>query len=388
MRRLGVSIIMIGFLNFLIPTSSVCGQCQCSGDLDGDLAVTQADLGLFATLLVNSSYDACADVNLDGADDGRDIKRFIGDVMANGGEGTTCVLSGMALIPAGEFEMGDHFNQGPPDEQPVHAVNVNAFFMDKFAVSNQQYADVLNWALTQSELITVNGGTVQNVEGTFTYCDTTSSNSQSRITWNGSSFGVVAGKESHPMLFVSWYGAAAYSNWRSDIQGLIPSYDTTTWACNFAANGYRLPTEAEREKAARGGLSNPYRIYPWGDVITGANANYRGSGDPFEPLPNPDTTPVGYYNGGQTPAGGDMANGYGLYDMAGNVWEWCNDRYSSTYYASSPYDNPRGPTSGGSRVDRGSSWDNLDIRCANRGGSAPSFRGNFLGFRLVLDWTE
>lgn len=385
MRRLGVSFILIGFLGFLFPTSSVCGQCQCSGDLDGDLAITQADVGLFVTLLLNSSYDACADVNLDGADDGRDIYPFINEVLANGGVGTTCVLSGMVFIPAGEFEMGDHDDFGLANELPVHTVFISAFYMGRFEVSNLQYANALNWALAQG-LISLNNGEVQKIDGAFTYCDTTSSVGASRITWNGTTFGVVPGKENFPMHLVTWYGAAAYSNWRSEMQGLTPSYDTTTWECDFGASGYRLPTEAEWEKAARGGQYTPYFTYPWGDVITGANANFFNSGDPFDGMTG-GTTPVGYYNGGQTPPGPDMANGYGLYDMAGNVWEFCNDWLLGNYYSSSPANNPQGPASGTSRVRRGGAHNVPvdDLRCSRRSGLQPEIRSARDGFRLVLD---
>jgi formylglycine-generating enzyme len=299
------------------------------------------------------------------------------------------VPTGMALIPAGEFLMGDSFNEGSGDERPVHAVWVNAFFMDRTEVTNQQYAAALNGALAQG-LIQVSNGFVRGTGNNLIYCDTTTSSSLSRITWNGSTFGVVSGKENHPMVRVSWYGSAAYANWRSGMEGRTPSYNTTTWACDFSANGYRLPTEAEWEKAARGGASG--RRFPWPDTdtIQHARANYyssssysydtsptRGYHPTFNTGTFPYTSPVGYF----------APNGYGLYDMAGNAWEWCNDWWSSSFYGISPYSNPRGPVSGSSRVLRGGSWINVAffLRCAIRGYGRPDIRGDSIGFRLALD---
>lgn len=317
-------------------------------------------------------------------------------VCANGG---TTPGGEMVLIPAGEFEMGDHHDGGVCcGTLPLHAVHIDAFYMDRFEVTNQQYADALNWAWAQGNLITVTGGVVYkfNSGTSYPYCYTTTASSYSRITWNGSVFGVVGqalppgdpgNKTNHPMVMVSWYGAAAYANWRSAVEGRTPSYDTTTWECNFAAAGYRLPTEAEWEKAARGGNQSPYYRYPWGDSIDESKANYWSSGDPYESGNYPWTTPVGYYNGSQTPPGTDMANGYGLYDMSGNVWEWCNDWWGDSYYASSPYSNPTGPASGSYRVLRGGSWYyyGYTLRCAYRYYIYPDYSWDYLGFRLALD---
>ena len=297
-------------------------------------------------------------------------------------------FAGMVAVPGGEYRMGDHFNEGNANELPVHAVNVSTFYIDIYEVTNQQYADALNWAFKQGGLIVVTGGIVEEAGGNGDdYCATSTAGPGSRVTWDGVRFGVVAGKENHPMVDVTWYGAAAYSNWRSGMKGLQPSYSTSTWVCSFAAGGYRLPTEAEWEKAARGGLHDPYRVYPWGDTINGSNANYFGSGDPFEAGANSDTTPVGYYNGRQIPAGPDMANGYGLYDAAGNVVEWTNDWYGSTYYSASPYDNPQGPASGTFRVLRGGPWSGAGtrLRCAGRTYSTSDTRLGNLGFRLARE---
>ncbi len=307
-------------------------------------------------------------------------------VYADDGQGTP---PAMVLIPGGEFEMGDH-HDGMADALPVHAVYVDSFYMDIYEVTNEEYAEYLNSAFSQG-LIEVRSGVACTAGGAQCYCDTTDSSSYSRITWDGSTFGVTADKDDHPMVVVSWYGAVAYANWRSAQHGLTPCYNLSTWECDFDANGYRLPTEAEWEYAARGGNHDPYRRYPWGDAVDGSMANYVESGDPYEAGPDPDTTPVGYYNGSQVPTGVDMVNGYGLYDVTGNVLEWCNDWHASDYYSSSPYDNPTGPSSGTYRVLRGGSWYGDAnyahyMRCAHRSSAyAPDYRAYYYGFRLALD---
>ena len=306
----------------------------------------------------------------------------------------------MALIPGGEFQMGDH-HDGMVISLPVHAVYIDAFHMDVYEVTLQQYAHALNWAWSQGGLISVANGVVYHTDGDPIYCDTTTNTSRSRITWNGSTFGVVGeqlppndpgNKTNHPMIRVSWFGAAAYANWRAGMEDRTPSYNTSTWECNFEAAGYRLPTEAEWEKAARGGMYTPYWRYPWGDTFDGSKANYWGSGDPYESDEYPRTTPVGYYDGNQVPVGSDMANGFGLYDMDGNVFEWCNDWWDEEYYEVSPYDNPRGSEdnteseSGPERVTRSGAWshDEYGLRCARRQTTSPSQLIGAVGFRCVL----
>ncbi len=321
---------------------------------------------------------------------------------------------GMVLIPAGEFQMGNSFDssEGYPDELPRHAVYLDAFYMDRTEVTNQQYADALNWANNQGSLLTVTAGMVYNDSGaSYLYCDTTTSTSHSRITWDGSTFGVVSGKGNHPMVMVTWYGAVAYANWRSAMQGKPLCYDLSTWNCSFGS-GYRLPTEAEWEKAARGGASG--HRFPWPDsgYIQHARANYYSSSSysydnsptrGYHPLwgagDYPWTSPMGFFNGElrqkvdfnwpatqETYQTSDGANGYGLYDMAGNVEEWCNDWNSESYYGSSPYGNPHGPTSGDHRLlrDGGWYWAANSSRVAARYWDAPDSRSSVWGFRCAL----
>ena len=299
---------------------------------------------------------------------------------------------GMVLVPAGTFEMGRHVGFGNSRELPVHPVTLDAFYMDVYEVTNEKYAAYLNKAYAQGRVtvsIGTPGGEVYQVGGAaVVLCSTTTHDSYTRITWDGSMFGVTAGKEDHPVVMVSWWGACAYANSLSRDYGLTPCYDETSWDCDFSANGCRLPTEAEWEYAARGGEHNPYYKYPWGDTIVGSMTNWLDSGDPYETGPYPWTTPVGYYDGNQIPSGVDMANGYGLYDMCGSAWEWCWDWMDSDYYSYSPTHNPTGPISGSFRVNRGGSWyvptyAVSAMRSAFRAYMLPWHYGHSCGFRVV-----
>jgi len=305
---------------------------------------------------------------------------------------------GMVFVPAGEFEMGDSFEEGDADELPVHDVYLSPYYIDRYEVTNQQYADRLNWAVSQGGLITVSGGVVYQA-GTgadYPYCTTATFSASSRITWDSGTFGVVSGKEDHPMVEVTWYGAAAYCNWRSAMEGRPQCYDFSTWACDFSADGYRLPTEAEWEKAA-GWNPVQQRHFRFGehtdgcgyDCLDGHRANYGNSGDPFETGDYPCTTPVGYYDGTdhsgyQTQAAQSY---YGCYDMTGNVYAWCHDWHSDSYYSDSPSSNPTGPGAGAHRVLRGGNWTSnhpSSCRSANRSGGSPGQPYYTWGFRCVV----
>jgi len=320
--------------------------------------------------------------------------------------------AGMVLVPGGEFLMGDSFLEGAPDEYPRHAVQVDSFYMDAHEVTNQQYVDALNWALRQGNLIAVTNGLIYQDGSSIVYAATQTAETASSVVWNGSSFACLPYRATHPMVMVSWYGAAAYANWRSTMLQQPPAYDLATWSCNLAA-GYRLPTEAEWEKAARGGLVG-YR-FPWADsdTIEHTRANYRSDAAyaydtsttrGYHPLwgvtgSNCWTSPLRFFSGAlqeqaewawpgspgsyQTQNG---VNGYGLHDMAGGVWEFCNDWYDAAWYAASPYANPQGPTTGTVRVMRGTGWGwyASAARCAARASIAPDTRYVDAGIRLVL----
>jgi sulfatase modifying factor 1 len=282
--------------------------------------------------------------------------------------------------------MGDHHGDGAANEQPVHPVFLDPFNIGTCPTTNLEYAAFLNSA-SATGLITVLGGTVYKAGDDEPYCDTYPTSSESRIVWDEERFSVILGKEHHPVVLVSWYGAAAFANWLSDQEQLTPAYDLETWECDFTTDGYRLPTEAEWECAARGGEYDPYYRFPWGDEIDGTKANYLDSGDPFESEPLPGTTPIGYFNGAQLPSGYSTANGYGLFDASGNTWEWTNDWHSDTYYSVSPQDNPTGPIVGDSRNIRSGSWNSSEpehyLRCAVRTDYYPHLRWNHVGFRIA-----
>ena len=230
---------------------------------------------------------------------------------------------GMVHIPAGCFWMGDHFTEGHTLERPVHQACISAFEMDVYEVTNGQYA----------ACVAAGGCTAP-----------ASSSSATRANYYGT-----PSYDNFPVIYVNWHQATAYC----------------TWA------GKRLPTEAEWEYAARGGLVG--KRYPWGDTISGTDANYGDSGDPWDN----DTSPVGYY----------VPNGYGLYDMAGNVWEWTNDWYSSSYYQycvdNGIIHDPPGPLSGTYRVLRGGSWytSTFSLRAAIRYNHFPGHQNYSFGFR-------
>ena len=364
---------------------STTARATIPADFDGDGDVDSADLDLFEGCASSPGVPYATGCNGKDLDTDGDVDQAdFGIFQLSWGSGVP-----MVLIPAGEFQMGDTFNEGYSAERPAHTVNLDAFFIDRAEVTNQQYADALNWAKSQGNLITVGGGVVYKYNTSYPYCLTTPTYGASRITWNGSTFGVVAGKESRPMTVVSWYGSVAYANWRSGMQGKPLCYDLSTWSCNWNS-GYRLPTEAEWEKAARG--STVGHRFPWSDTdtIQHARANYYSStAYPYDNSPTRGYHPT-FFTGGApftSPVGYFAANGYGLYDMAGNVSEWCNDWYSDTYYSSSPYDNPRGPTIASYRVYRGGAWstDAYICRVAFRGGNIPGSCGDTTGLRLVLD---
>ena len=304
-------------------------------------------------------------------------------------------------IPGGSFVMGDHFGfvdpEHPNDELPLHNVYISPLYMSTTPVTMTEYGAFLNSALAQG-LIEVRSNIVYAVGGTNVYFYTYGASAYSFIQYTNSSFVVLNNRHLRPVTGVLWFGAIAYCNWLSQSNGFDSSYTLSTGDVDFTKNGFRLPSEAEWEYAARGGLTNPYCMFPWGtnSNTDGTYANWEGSGDPFETGSYPYTTPVGFYNGAlryatnynwpgsaTTYQTSDGANPFGLYDMAGNVWEWVNDWYAKDYYTNCVLNNivtnPPGPVTGDIFTDHGNvAWRNL------RGGTWFNGGGqSFYGFSRV-----
>lgn len=231
----------------------------------------------------------------------------------------------MVLIPAGDFFMGNPAGEEVHyDENPCHAVHLNAYWIDCYEVTNRHYRRFIEETGHPAPFVDAEWAKPYN--------------------WINNSY--PPGMADYPVVLVSWEDAAAYASWA----------------------GKRLPTEAEWEKAARGGLVK--KQYSCGDVIDEYKANYYTSIFASNKL---------------KPVGSFPANPYGLYDISGNVWEWCSDWYQNTYYRNSPAADPRGPEEGIYRVFRGGSWINRaeHLRCSERARNVPTHRSHVVGFRCA-----
>ena len=254
--------------------------------------------------------------------------------------------AGMVLVPAGEFEMGSNDAEAWKNEQPVRKVYVDAFYMDRTEVTNLQFQEFL----------------LENPRWQKVHVGAQFAGDTYLRLWSGNNY--PNGKANHPVVFVSWYAAMAYAEWADK----------------------RLPTEAEWEYAARGGLNG--KKYPNGNTITAQDANFGSN--------IKDTTPVGKY----------PPNGYGLYDMAGNVLEFCLDEYDGEFYFTFPPNGvARNPLSGANSVEwvlnnyaniksarvlRGGAWNAQVhfVRCAQRSyNNTPTHSNGQGGFRCVKSIT-
>lgn len=287
----------------------------------------------------------------------------------------TAEVERFVLIPGGTFEMGDSFSEGESDELPVHSINLSDFYIGKYEVTQAE------WACYMPEEDWIYYGTGDN----------------------------------YPAYYLSWYATIKYCNLRSiaedlipcytisgstdpDLWGTVPTSSNSTWdavICNWSANGYRLPTEAEWEYAARGGLCG--QRFPNGATISHSSngdsqANYYSLWENGSPYFSYDVSPTecnhpDYAHSSQT--GSFMPNGYGLYDMAGNMEEWCWDKYGTgtayqDYFDYGTFTNPHGTILYSYRILRGGDWCFLANNCrvANREYNNPFYRELYVGFRL------
>jgi len=242
--------------------------------------------------------------------------------------------AGMTLINGGTFQMGQ-----VGIAVPVHSVTVSSFYMDTIETTQQSYKTIMG-------------------------------SNPSRNDYKSAPF-----DPQLPVENVSWFDAVRFCNKRSIAEGLQPCYDTSSWTCDIGKNGYRLPTEAEWEYACRAGTATKYY---WGDSHSG------NPGDNFPCI-------IYYWSAGQIwpPSYAACKNPWGLYNMSGNVWEWCNDWYAA--YSSGAATDPTGPSSGSTKAQRGGSTrsgsnnDYTDLTSAGRNSMAPSssYNGSPVGFRCV-----
>ena len=229
----------------------------------------------------------------------------------------------MVLVPAGSFEMGNTYGGGNTNEYPVHTVSVDAFYMSNTEVTQGQYKALMGDILHEG-------------------------------------YGI---GDNYPVYRVSWEQALEYCNLLSAEEELAPCYNLADSTCNWNATGYRLPTEAEWEYAAK----------------KGTNSEFPGSDD---------IDRVAWYQNNsenQThQVGQKEPNSLGVYDMSGNVWEWCWDWYDSSYYEYGESNNPHGPEEGEDRMARGGCWfSDMNCCCCSFRSVSVSHGSNYIGFRVV-----
>jgi sulfatase modifying factor 1 len=271
----------------------------------------------------------------------------------------------MVLIKGGTFEMGSNDSEAGSDEKPVHSVSLDGFYMGKYEVTLAQFKAFIDDSgyQTDAEKRTDDYGSYVYENGSW--------NKKDGINWRHDAEGKPQSNDQHPVIHVSWNDAMEYCKWLSGKTGKT----------------YTLPTEAQWEYAA--GNGSRHTKYAWGNgnptqskggnvADESAKAKFGSGWIIFEGYTDNyvTTAPVGQFG----------ANDFGLYDMTGNVWEWCKDWYASDYYSKSTSRNPENTTSATYRVLRGGAWRSYPqiSRVANRLSDTPANRYNSYGFRLAL----
>jgi len=251
----------------------------------------------------------------------------------------------LARIPAGDFLMGA--SDADADERPVHRVYVSEFFIGRFPVTNDEYARFVRATGHPSPAVRVLPMIAAAAQ------DATFEDLAAQYVWVNDQ--PPLGRGGHPVVLVRYEDGMAYCAWLSQTLGRL----------------VRMPTEAEWEKAARGGVEGGR--YPWGNEIDPSHANYL-------------VDPSAKNQRGTKATGTYTPNGFGLCDMAGNVWEWVADWYGSEYYAAGDARDPQGPRESAMRIVRGGSWVNADVkslRCSCRHPVPPDTYAYSIGFRIV-----
>lgn len=341
------------------PQLTILSDVGVTNEIESLTDLTQTNWLVLTNLVVTQSPYQFVDSNSPSAS-----QRFYRILVPSGF--TNSAPTNMVLIPAGDFDMGDTFAEGESYELPVHTVYVSAFYMDKYEVTYGLWLRVQSWSAT-----------------------------------NGYSYDYAGSGKApeHPVQSIDWYDMAKWCNARSESEGRVPSYYTDAALTQVYRTGdldpyvnwhagYRLPTEAEWEKGARGGAAG--HRFPWTntDTISHDQANYYsdstqfaydlGPTSGFDPAFNDGVNPF------TAPVGSFAPNGYGLYDMAGNVWEWCWDWAGN--YPSAPQTDPHGPDTGSTRVGRGGNWNYYPEHCRNsyRFGNSPNYSAQNIGFRCAM----
>jgi formylglycine-generating enzyme required for sulfatase activity len=289
----------------------------------------------------------------------------------------------LVLIPAGSFVMGSPEDElghlGDEDQHPVTLTN--DFYLFSTEVTNRQYADLAQWALDNGHCTVRGTRLYDNLDGSKIELLDMDDDEDCEISFNGTNFIIDSGMENHPVIEVNWFGAASYCDWLSLKEGLPRAYnhqDPNNWKCNsgapYSAQGYRLPTEAEWEYTCRAGSTTAFS----GGEITVIDCGNE-----------PSLANMGWYcgnaDGWTHQVGKRTPNPFGLYDMNGNVWEWCNDWYQSTYEEEEI--DPIGPPPGWYKVLRGGGWSDVARRCrsASRRNPSPHLGVNGRhGFRYAI----
>ena len=392
-----ISITVILFNAPLLSTEQISVN-TIPGDVDENGDVNREDALLLQDYLLDRNELTSGGITGAHANDDEIID--IADVVWIANNPSTSGLIQMVSIPAGTFTMGasdrgDDLTYARSSEFPRHEVTLSAYEIGKYEVTNEECCEILNYALSRGYLYDFDGTPYSAGYGVY---------------YDGKILLDVDGKESgdcmisyiyhgfipehrdgysmkdHPALYVSWYGAVAFCNWLSEMEGKPPAYDLTTWTLTDQfGGGYRLPTEAEWERAAAWDVSSggKHWIYAYmSDEPSINHMNYDGN-NPLDLSDKPYTVPVGYYEG--LASGSDVYSPAGCCGMGGNGWEWCHDWFDVDYYDGGSMTNPTGPSEGFSRVARGGDWDDPARRCrtAYRFDIIPWGTGAYGGFRMV-----